>query len=103
MTKNEKEQVVLEAVQLLIKNKGLKIKVNRMWVDNIYFNVELYCVIRGEEKYERFGFVAKWFDPNDFELSWVKDLQIPKSANEYQKVLLKIAYYFYKWYNKENA
>lgn len=99
MTKSEKEQVVLEAVQLLIKNKGLKLKVNRMWVESIYqFNVELDCVSHGEEKREQFYSVDKWFDPNDFELSWVKDLQIPKNATDYQKVLLKIAYYFYKYY-----
>lgn len=101
MTRDEKERVMLEAIQLLIKNKGLKLKINRMWVDSIYFNVELDCIIRGKERREQFGFVAKWFDPNYFDLSWVKNLQVPANANEYQRVLLKIAYYFYSWYKEK--
>jgi len=101
MTKNEKEQVVLEAIQLLIKNKGLKIKVNKMWVDTGYFNVELEYTIHNITKLQDFGFVAQWFDPNYFEISWVRGLQVPANATDYQKVLLKLAYYFYKWYKEK--
>ena len=101
MTKDKKEKVVLEAIQRLVKNKGLDLKVHRMWADSSYFNVELDYVANGAERRGQFSFVAKWFDPNYFELSWIKDLQIPAKANDYQRVVLKIAYYFYKWYKRE--
>ena len=100
MDRKEKEQVISEAIQLLVKNKGLDLKINRMWVDSWYFNVELDYVINGKEKRQKFGFVDKWFDPNYFEFSWVKNLQIPENANDYQRVLLKMSYYFYKWYKE---
>ena len=97
MDRKEKEQVISEAIQRLVKNKGLDLKINRMWSDSGYFNVELYYVINGKEKRQQFGFVGKWFDLNYFEFSWVKNLQLPEKANDYQRVLLKMAYYFYKW------
>ena len=97
MDRKEKEQVISEAIQRLVKNKGLNLKINRMWTDSGYFNVELDYVINGKEKRQQFGFVSKWFDPDYFEFSWVKNLQLPENANNYQKVLLKMAYYFYKW------
>ena len=100
MDRKEKEQVISEAIQLLVKNKGLDLKINRTWTDSWYFKVELDYVINGKEKRQQFGFVDKWFDPNYFEFSWVKNLQIPEKANDYQKVLLKMAYYFYKWYKE---
>ena len=100
MDRKEKEQVISEAIQLLVKNKGLDLKINRMWTDSGYFNVELDYVINGKEKRQKFGFVDKWFDPNYFEFSWVKNLQIPEKANDYQRVLLKMSYYFYKWYKE---
>ena len=100
MDRKEKEQVISEAIQRLVKNKGLDLKINRMWVDSGYFNVELDYVINGKEKRQQFGFVGKWFDPNYFEFSWVKNLQLPEDANDYKKVLLKMAYYFYKWYKE---
>ena len=100
MDRKEKEQVISEAIQLLAKNKGIYLKVNRMWTDSRYFNVALDYTVNGKEKRQQFGFVGKWFDPNYFELSWVKDLQIPEKANDYQRVLLKMAYYFYKWYKE---
>lgn len=100
MDRKEKEQVVSDAIQRLVKNKGLDLKINRMWSDSGYFNVELDYVINGKEKRQKFGFVGKWFDPNYFEFSWVKNLQIPKKANDYQRVLLKMSYYFYKWYKE---
>ena len=100
MDRKEKEQVISEAIQRLVKNKGLDLKINRMWVASGYFNVELDYVINGKEKRQQFGFVDKWFDPNYFEFSWVKNLQIPEKANDYQRVLLKMSYYFYKWYKE---
>ena len=100
MDRKEKEQVISEAIQLLVKNKGLDLKINRMWADSGYFNVELDYVINGKEKRQQFGFVGKWFDPNYFEFSWVKNLQLPENANDYQRVLLKMSYYFYKWYKE---
>lgn len=100
MDRKEKEQVISEAIQRLVKNKGLDLKINRMWSDSGYFNVELDCVVNGNKRRQQFGFVGKWFDPNYFEFSWVKNLQIPKKANDYQRVLLKMSYYFYKWYKE---
>ena len=100
MNRKEKEQVISEAIQLLVKNKGLDLKINRMWTDSGYFNVELDYIINGKEKRQKFGFVDKWFDPNYFEFSWVKNLQLPEKANDYQRVLLKMSYYVYKWYRE---
>ena len=101
MDRKEKEQVISEAIQRLVKNKGLDLKVHRMWADSSYFNVELDYVANGAERRGQFGFVAKWFDPNYFGFSWIEGLQIPAKANDYQRVVLKIAYYFYKWYKRE--
>ena len=100
MNKKEKEQVISETIQRLVKNKGLDLKINRMWTDSGYFNVELDYAINGKEKRQQFGFIGKWFDPNYFEFSWVKNLQIPENINDYQRVVLKMAYYFYKWYKE---
>ena len=100
MNKKEKEQVISEAIKRLVKTKGLDLKISRMWINSGYFNVELDYVINGKEKRQRFGFIDKWFDPNDFEFSWVKNLQIPENINDYQRVVLKMAYYFYKWYKE---
>ena len=100
MDRKEKEQVISEAIQRLVKNKGLDLKINRMWSDSGYFNVELDYVVNGKEKRQQFGFVGKWSDPNYFEFSWVKNLQLPEDTNDYQRVLLKMAYYFYKWYKE---
>lgn len=100
MNKKEKEQVISEAIKRLVKTKGLDLKISRMWTNSGYFNVELDYAINGKEKRQRFGFIDKWFDPNDFEFSWVKNLQIPENINDYQRVVLKMAYYFYKWYKE---
>ena len=59
MDRKEKEQVISEAIQRLVKNKGLDLKINRMWADSGYFNVELDYVINGKEKRQQFGFVGK--------------------------------------------
>ena len=100
MDTKEKKQVISEAIKRLVKTKGLDLKISRMWTNSGYFNVELDYVINGKEKRQQFGFVGKWFDPNYFEFSWVKNLQLPENANDYQRVLLKMSYYFYKWYKE---
>ena len=60
MDRKEKEQVISEAIQRLVKNKGLDLKINRMWADSGYFNVELDYVINGKEKRQQFCFAGKW-------------------------------------------
>ena len=101
MDRKEKEQVISEAIRLLAKNKGIYLRVNKIWADSGYLFIELDYNVNGKEKRQRFGFDSRWFDPNYFEFSWVKNLQLPENANDYQKVLLKTAYYFYKWYKEE--
>ena len=101
MDRKEKEQVISEAIQLLAKNKGIYLRVNKIWSDDGYLFIELDYNAKGKEKHQRFGFDSRWFDPNYFEFSRVKNLQLPENANDYQKVLLKMAYYFYKWYKEE--
>ena len=101
MTKYEKEQVISEAIQLLAKNKGIYLRVNKIWANSLYLVVDLDYNVDGKEKHQRFGFDSRWFDPDYFEFSWVKNLQLPENANDYQKVLLKMAYYFYNWYKEE--
>ena len=101
MDEKEKEQVISEAIRLLAKNKGIYLKVNRMWAGSRYLFVELDYNANGKEQRQRFGLVSRWFDPDYFGFSWVNNLQLPENANDYQKVLLKMAYYFYKWYKEE--
>ena len=60
MDRKEKEQIISEAIQRLVKNKGLDLKINSMWADSGYFNVELDYVINGKEKRQQFGFAGKW-------------------------------------------
>lgn len=106
MTRNEKKQAVLEALKLLKKNKGLDFKVtktrieriNRSWGGFEILWIDFDYTIKGEEKHCQFGFDDIWFDPNDLGHDGVQDLQLPKNLNEYQIVLLKIAYGFYTWY-----
>ena len=59
MDTKEKEQVISEAIRLLAKNKGIYLKVNRMWAGSGYFNVELDYAIDGKEKRQQFGFVSR--------------------------------------------
>ena len=101
MDRKEKEQVISEAIQLLAKNKGIYLRINKIWANSLYLFIDLDYNVDGKEKRQRFGFVSKWFDPDYFGFSWVNNLQIPENANDYQKVLLKMAYYFYKWYKEE--
>ena len=100
MDGKEKEQVISEAIRLLAKNKGIYLRVNKIWPDDGYLFIELDYNAKGKEKHQRFGFDSRWFDPKYLEFSWVKNLQLPENANDYQKVLLKMAYYFYKWYKE---
>ena len=101
MDRKEKEQVISEAIRLLAKNKGIYLRVNKIWANSLYLVIDLDYNVDGKEKRQRFGFDSRWFDPKYFEFSWVKNLQLPENANDYQKVLLKMAYYFYKWYKEE--
>ena len=101
MTIDEKKRVISEAIQRLAKNKGIYLRVNKIWANSLYLVIDLDYNVDGKEKHQRFGFVSRWFDPNYFEFSWVKNLQLPENANDYQKVLLKMAYYFYNWYKEE--
>ena len=100
MDRKEKEQVISEAIQLLAKNKGIYLRINKIWANSLYLVVDLDYAVDGKEKHRRFGFNSRCFDPDYFEFSWAKNLQLPENANDYQKVLLKMAYYFYKWYKE---
>ena len=100
MNRKEKEQVISEAIELLAKNKGIYLRINKIWADSGYLFIELDYNVNGKEKRQRFGFDSRWFDPKYFEFSWVKNLQLPENANDYQKILLKMSYYFYKWYKE---
>ena len=100
MTRNEKEQIIVEVIQRLKKNKGFDLKINRIWADSGYINVEIDYVADGNKRRQQFGFTSKWFDPNYFDLLYIKDLQIPANINDHEKVVLKIAYYFYKYYKR---
>ena len=101
MDGKEKEKVISEAIRLLAKNKGIYLHVNKIWANSLYLVVDLDYNVDGKEKHQRFGFNSSCFDPDYLEFSWAKNLQLPKNANDYQKVLLKMAYYFYSWYKEE--
>ena len=103
MTDTEKEQVITEVIQRLVKNKGLNLSIAKMQSNKSksYFEVVLNYTIHSEERQQRFGFVKYWFDPNDLSYSFHKGLQIPADLNDHQKVVLKLAYYFYNWYKLE--
>ena len=59
MDRKEKEQVISEAIQRLVKNKGLDLKINRMWADSGYLFIELDYNVNGKEKRQRFGFDSR--------------------------------------------
>ena len=59
MDRKEKEQVISEAIRLLAKNKGLDLKINRMWADSGYLFIELDYSVNGKEKRQRFGFDSR--------------------------------------------
>ena len=101
MDTKEKKQVISEAIRLLAKNKGIYLRINKIRVGSLYLVVDLDYNVNGKEKHQRFDFGPRWCDPDYFGFSWVKNLRIPKNANDYQKVLLKMAYYFYNWYKEE--
>ena len=97
----EKKQVISEAIRLLAKNKGIYLHINKIRVGSLNLFVDLDYNVNGKEKHQRFDFGPRWCDPDYFGLSWAKNLKLPKNANEYQKVLLKMACYFYNWYKEE--
>ena len=99
MTENEKEQVISDTIQRLVKNKNLKIKIIKMKLQDDFYIVELESSINNKTKRQSFGFTDRWFDPNDFDVNYrIKKLKINPNATKYQKVLLKLAYYFYTFY-----
>ena len=100
MDTKEKKQVISEAIRLLAKNKGIYLHINKIRVGSLNLFVDLDYNVNGKEKHQRFDFGPRWCDPDYFGLSWTKNLKLPKNANDYQKVLLKMAYYFYKWYKE---
>ena len=101
MDRKEKEQVISEAIRLLAKNKGIYLRINKIQAESLYLFVDLGYNVDGKETHQGFYFGPRWCDPDYSGFSWVKNLRIPKNANDYQKVLLKMAYYFYKWYKEE--
>ena len=50
MTRYEKEQVISEAIQLLAKNKGIYLCVNKIWADDGYLFIELDYNAKEKEK-----------------------------------------------------
>ena len=50
MTRYEKEQVISEAIELLAKNKGIYLCVNKIWANSIYLFIELDYNVNGKEK-----------------------------------------------------
>ena len=101
MTKQEKEQVIRDAVGLLNKIHHLNFTINKMWNNGVYSSVQLGYVKNGKNSIQDFGFTRQWFDPEDFHMSYCKDLKVPPNSTDMQKVTLKLAYYFYNWFNKE--
>ena len=100
MDRKEKEQVISEAIRLLAKNKGIYLRINKIRAESLYLFVDLGYNVDGKETHQGFYFGHDWCDPDYFGFSEVKNLRLPKNANDYQKVLLKMAYYFYKWYKE---
>ena len=101
MTSAEKEKVITDAIQRLVKNKGLNLSINKMHATKNYFDVILNYTAHNEEKQQWFSFSNPWFDdPDDLHSEFYKDLQLPANLSDYQKIVLKIAYYFYSWYKK---
>ena len=101
MNRKEKEKVISEAIRLLAKNKGIYLRINKIQAESLYLFVDLGYNVDGKETHERFYFGPSWCDPDCLWCDEVKNLKLPKNANDYQKVLLKMAYYFYKWYKEE--
>ena len=101
MTSTEKEKVITDAIQRLVKNKGLNLSINKMHATKNYFDVILNYTANGEEKQQWFSFSNPWFDDSDdLNSTFYKDLRLPTNLSDYQKIVLKIAYYFYNWYKK---
>ena len=50
MTSTEKEKVITDAIQRLVKNKGLNLSINKMHATKNYFDVILNYTANGEEK-----------------------------------------------------
>ena len=59
MTRYEKEQVISEAIRLLAKNKGIYLRVNKIWANSLYLVIDLEYNVDGKEKRQRFGFDSR--------------------------------------------
>ena len=59
MNRKEKEQVISEAIRLLAKNKGIYLRVNKIWANGLYLVIDLDYNVDGKEKRQRFGFDSR--------------------------------------------
>ena len=59
MTIGEKKRVISEAIQRLAKNKGIYLRVNKIWANSLCLVIDLDYNVEGKEKRQRFGFVSK--------------------------------------------
>ena len=59
MDGKEKEQVISEAINLLAKNKGIYLHVNKIWANSLYLVIYLDYNVDGKEKRQQFGFVSR--------------------------------------------
>ena len=59
MNRKEKEQVISEAIRLLAKNKGIYLRVNKIWANSVYLIIDLDYNVDGKEKRQRFGFDSR--------------------------------------------
>ena len=59
MDRKEKEQVISEAIGLLAKNKGIYLRVNKIWANSLCLVIDLGYNVDGKEKRQRFGFDSR--------------------------------------------
>ena len=102
MAKNE-EQNFAELYENSLKKleEGTTVKGTIVDIVGDEIFVDLGYNVDGKETHQGFYFGHDWCDPDHLGFDKVKNLKLPKNANDYQKVLLKMAYYFYKWYKEE--
>ena len=56
MDAKEKKQVISEAIRLLAKNKGIYLRVNKIWANSLYLVIDLDYNVDGKERRQRFDF-----------------------------------------------
>ena len=59
MTISEKERVISEAIQRLAKNKGIYLRVNKIWANSLCLVIDLDYNVDGKEKHQRFDFDSR--------------------------------------------